>query len=396
MFPSLLSGQPRHFVRLLPAAALVCLLGCVPKSPKQVVLTADELLNQAQSAGLTLENPFALNDEIRAEVDKDVGRRGTAFERVQRITRFMHDRGYLNFKYDADTTLTACQAFESRRGNCLAYTNLFVGIARYLKVPVYFVYVSDVGGYFEKDGLFFVSSHMAIGFDMGEVGAGPGMYKAVVDLSGQISATPSLYRFEAIDDASAVAYFYNNVAVEHMLKGDTAYAERLLRFLLEEKPRMKEIYNNLSVVQLRKGEAREALKTLRQAMEMYPSYPPFYTNAVQAANAVGNHALAERLEEEGRRVASRNPSFLFNQGLDRYDKKDYEGAADYFKRALKYMPNSPFLYAYLAKACLSGGKVKEGLDAFATSQEIYPNNPSLEKLRKQFPELAQVPRPQTP
>ncbi|MEJ2368572.1 MAG: tetratricopeptide repeat protein [Acidobacteriota bacterium] len=375
---------------IIPVLLPVCLLGCVPKRPQQSILTAGQLIRRGRAEGLDLKLPFALNDRIKHVADRKIGRGGTPLDRMERISEFLNGKRGLDFTYDPTATLTACQTFNKRKGNCLAYTNLFVGIARYLKVPVYFVYLSNAGSYYAH-GLFFVSSHMAIGFDMGKLSQGMQTYTAVLDLTGEMIHSPSLYRFESIDDSQATAYFYNNVAVQEMLRGRKAHAGKLLKFLLKEFPRMRALYNNLGVLELREGRPGKALKTLQAGMAYYPNYPPYYTNAVQAARESGREALARKLEAKGKRVASRSPSFLFDRGLVHYQQGDYEAAAEKFHRALRYMPNSPLLYAYLAKAYLAEGRTDAGVKAFDTSRRLFPNNPILKKIEARFPVLKTVP-----
>src|SRR3954462_14953565 len=121
----------------------------------------------------------------------------------------------------------------------MAYTNLFMALARSLGIDAYFVHVRDVQNYYEKAGWFFVSSHVAVGY-----GAGPNA--EVIDFAKEISDW-KLALYSRISDDAALALYYNNVAVDHMLTGRKDDAERLLRFWLKREPAVAELYNNLGV-----------------------------------------------------------------------------------------------------------------------------------------------------
>ncbi len=381
---------------VLLAAALACAPRPVARPPQ---VSVGELIDQGTREGLKLENPFELDPEIDAIIEKEIGYVDTPIERIRRITRFLNDRGYINFKYQPDDSLTAREAFHQRKGDCMAYTNLFLGIARHLNLPVYFVHVSEARNYYEKDGLFFRSSHMAVGYVAGQLGdSATSPYVVVVDFTEEATGT-GLMLYEAIDDAKAFALYYNNVAVDAMLKGDMAYSEKLLKFLLKGQPGLKEVTNNLGVLYMREGRYEDALVVLQEGMKGFPSYQPFYTNAVQAARGCGQFALAADLEAKGQELTRRDPFFLFNSGVHFFQSKDYAGAVRQFNAALRVQsknPNQHVLQAWLARAHLAAGQTEAGIEAFKKAQAASPNYNMLTMLRHEYPVLQSVPEPQMP
>lgn len=394
------SGNAARFaVRGAGALLLAASLACAPRPVARPQVSVTELINRGNEEGLKLENPFALDPEIDAIIEKDIGYTDTPLERIRRITRFLNDRGYIDFKYQADDSLTAKQAFHERKGDCMAYTNLFLGIARHLNIPAYFVHVSEARNYYEKDGLFFRSAHMAVGYGAGQLGdSATSPYVVVVDFTEEASGT-GLMLYEAIDDAKAFALFYNNVAVDSMLKGDMAHAEKLLKFLLQDQPNLKEVTNNLGVLYMREGRYDTALGVLQQGMKDFPTYQPFYTNAVQAARGCGQFALAADLEAKGQELMRRDPFFLFNSGVHLYQSQDYAGAIRQFNAALRAQtknPNQHVLQAWLARAHLAAGQTQAGIEAFKKAQASSPTYNMLTLLRHEFPVLQSVPEPQMP
>ncbi len=370
------------------ALILALCTACAPKVNGPKTISLDDLLDGGRKQGLALENPFQITPEMAAEVDKEVGFGGTVTERMRRLTNFLNDRGYIHFKYEANQSLTATEAFKTRQGDCMAYTNLYVGLARYLKIPVFFVHISEARNYYERDGLYFVSSHMAVGC-MAQY------YTVIVDFTEEKSEY-ALALYDSIDDATAVGLFYNNVAVDELLAGNVSEAEDLLRYLVAALPHLKEAENNLAVVLMRQGRFAEALTVLQGALARYPAYQPLYTNAIQAAKGAGQPDLAKTFQAQGHRLLQEDPFFIFNQGLARFQAKDYEGALWEFRRALARQPKSPMLYAWIAKVYLSEGREAEGKKNFATAQTLAPYLPMLKALRQEFPSLSAVPPPIAP
>jgi tetratricopeptide (TPR) repeat protein len=367
------------------AGLVVLFAACTPNPSGLKIVTLDELLQGGREEGLAVANPFAVDPAIAAEVEVAVGSAGTPTDRMRRLTRYLNDRG---FDYRANRSLTANEAFVARQGDCMAYTNLYLGLARNLRVPTFFVHISEARNYYEKDGLNFVSSHMAVGCALQQ-------YTVIVDFTEQKSEY-ALALYDSVDDATAAGLFYNNVAVDHLLAGDMAYSERLLAYLLKALPHLKEAQNNLAVILMRQGRFPEALVVLQDALARHPEYQPLYTNAVQAAKGSGQSQLAKQLEAQGERFLKRDPFFIFNQGIALYEKKDFGGALAEFRKIISQQPMSAILFAWIARVELSAGRVKEGIQAFERAQSIAPFLPMLKTLRVEFPDLQIVPTPPNP
>ncbi len=277
-------------------------------------------------------------------------------------------------------SLTASEAFRERRGDCLAYTNLFVSLARHLGLDAYFVHVTEVRDYYERDGWFFVSSHVAVG-----QGAGP--EAAVIDFTREITDW-RLARYEAIDDGAALALYYNNVAVDLMTSGHTAEAERLFRFLVEREPGVVELHNNLGVLLNRTGRHAEALAALNRGIVRFPTYEPLYTNAIRAAHGLDRPDLGAWYERRGQQIAQSDPYFLFARAVTLFEQDRFTQAARQFERASAAKPDSPVILAWLARSYLSAGRRREGAEAFERAQKLAPAQPILERAARAVPGAA--------
>jgi Flp pilus assembly protein TadD len=335
------------------------------------------LVEEARARGLDVEDPLTIDPSVLDDIDSTVGRWGDPHERLRRLIAYLNDENSLGFQYAPNLSLTASQAFHERRGDCIAYTNLFIAISRYLGLPTYYVHVSEVLSHYEHRGLFFTSSHVAVGY-----GSGP--QAVVVDFTKSTSDW-KLAIYRAVDDATAAALYYNNLAVDAMMNGKLDEAEQMLRFLIEKKPLVEETYNNLGVVLNRKAKYQEALSVLQKGMSAFPSYKPLYTNGLVAARGAKRADLAKDFEQRGEEIETRNPYFLFARGMSFYQSGELGRAVDELTRAAQMKPNSAVIFAWLARAYLTAGRIEEGREAAEEVRKLAPDSKVLRDLKAEFP-----------
>jgi tetratricopeptide (TPR) repeat protein len=381
------SSSARTLTALAFSLLLAFTAACAPAPPRAArprpaperreVTDTAQLLAIARKKGLALENPLALERPLIQEAAQAVGTYGAPEQRLHRLIAFLNDG--TRFQYTPNLSLTASQAYKARRGDCMAYSNMFIALSRALGLPTYFVHVSEVLSHYEHEGLFFTSSHVAVGY-----GTGPSAL--VVDFTKETTDWKlSIYR--SIDDATAAALYYNNLAVDAMMAGRLDEAEGLFRFLTEQKPEIEEIYNNLGVLLNRRARYKEALAVLQKGMRVFPSYKPFYTNGLVAARGAKRADLEKDFEERGQEISDRSPYFVFARGMRLFQGGEFARAAEELERAASLLPQSPVIYAWLARAYLSAGRVEEGRQAFAEARKLAPESRALKDLEAQFPEL---------
>lgn len=355
----------------LAALNLGCSLTPEPRSAREIVRAGiDE--------GLVMRDPFKVDPEIKAKVEGVVGLRGDAFERMHRLRDFLSSPNELGFRY-RPATYSANEAFRERGGDCMAYTLLFVALARDLGLPVHVVHVTEVKNYYERGGSFFVSSHVAVGFLSGA-------RATVIDLSKEVKQY-ELAMYESIDDSAATALFYNNVAVDHMMQGDLKGAEEMLSFLHRHEPGIVELTNNYGVLLNREHRYAESLALLNAGLARTPSYEPFYTNAIHAARQAGLPSVVADLEARGQRIAETDPFFLFARGVTAFEHDEFPVAVRELERAADAKPDSAVILGWLTRAYLAGGDRENGRRAFDRARRLAPTDPMVHALAAQYPEL---------
>lgn len=360
-------------------AALVLILcsGCATFGLRLDGARLHGMMAEADAAGLQLDDPLEMDDEMREAARIQVGFQGTENERLKRLNAWLRGKeAGLGFTYDATATRTAKEAFHARGGDCLSYAHLFNAMARMIGVSIGYVRYREAQSYDERNGQFTVVSHVASVFTN---------FRATVLV--ELNGVPTNYRvsdYETMGDDEAAALHASNQAMDAFSKGDRSGPERTLRFLKERTPNLPEIHNNLAAVLLRRGKAKEAMEVLDVALRKFPDYVPLYVNGSLAARRTGDDVRSEALAELAR---NSDPFMPFVKGTWLYEKGKYAAAEQLIAHAKAMRPESVTFTAWLARVKLMGGKREEAQAMFAEAQKLSPTHPILSELEKKHPDL---------
>lgn len=179
-------------------------------------------------------------------------------KRLVLLHRALVGRGGLELDI-ADRTGTARQAFAERKANCVAFAHLYLGLARQLGLPVYFVLARGIARAGQKESLRVLEGHMAVGF-------GSPFRALVIDAEGVRSA--GFRHFEKIADAVAEAIFWSNRGVEALLDGAGKSAVTWLEQATTKAPELATVWRNLGVARRRAGDLEGAAVAVARARRL--------------------------------------------------------------------------------------------------------------------------------
>src|SRR6202035_648868 len=211
-----------RFPRWLLGGSLLALLGCASTAEGPLDRAALAEVGRAQGrdpAAVVL--PYEPTPEMKAWVHEMVPPAITKDDdRLQHLLAALLDPKRLGLSYEAHYTGTAREVFASHRANYLAFTNIFVGLARELGVKIFFLDVDDIEK-FEKEGdLVVISGHISTGY-------GSGRDVRILDFA----AAPTVhYRaIRPISNRTAVALYYSTRGGELLRTGSQEEALKWLR-----------------------------------------------------------------------------------------------------------------------------------------------------------------------
>ena len=361
---------------LVGVSAIVVLMSACASIPK-TVYTQEEILSEMQ-ARVSAEMrdqiviPFEIDDEIRQLADDLT--RGVADDRqkVEALVNAIIGLTQFSISYDSLSNKTAKEVFRQGRGNCLAYSNLFVGMARHVGLEAVYVDVVSIERQTKEAEIIVNNGHVTAGINRGTD-------VMVIDFT----STPEreYLGFKVIDDLEAIANYYNNQGflygyfTETEVDFDPLKKEmEMYRLALEVMPTFQRARNNLGVGLRRRGRVQEAIEQYKVAIEADPVFADAHANLGAAYYSLGRIDEAVNELEIAANHSDSNGYFHHNLGVLRYELKQYDEAVKAFKRGLSKEPGMAAARYYLGESYLRLGDKKKAVEEFVAALELDPNN----------------------
>ena len=343
--------------RWLSLSLAILLAACAttpaPEAPER--LFADNLF-AAPSAPVDAADVFALSPEMRAYLDHDVARLVRSSGRQQALFHALYDRGELKLDYDAASTRNAAEAFAARSGNCLSLVIMTAAFAKEMGLTVRYqnVFGEETWG---RSGDFYLSiGHVNLSLGRRQVEAQFGRnefdsmtidFLAPSDLRG--------LRTWVIDEATIVAMYLNNRAVESLTAGSLDDAYWYAREAIVQQPRFMSAYNTLGVVYQKHGNLAEAQRSLQFVLDREPANTRAMSNLALVLHDQGRLVAAAELTRRLEQMEPNPPFWYFKRGQEAMVKGDYRLARDMFTKEVDRAAYYHEFHYWLALADLGLG-----------------------------------------
>lgn len=337
--------------RLSLLAAALLAAGCASSGAGN--LDSGDLDRELRNRGLEPSGvvvPYAINEEMRAWAHRLVPQDTEPEKRLETLLAGLVDPDKLKVVYEPRYTATAEEVFQTRRANCLAFTSLFVGMAREIGVPAFFLDVDDIER-FEKEGdLVVVSGHVSAGY-------GTGSEIKILDFS---AAPQTSYRkVRRISDLTAIALFHSNRGGELLRTGKHEDALPWLQKAVTIDPELPGAWINYGVALRRGGDLVKAEEAYRKALEIDPQAVSAYQNLAALLRHQGKQREAEDLLALSGTLGSRNPFIYLSLGDLSLAHGRVDEARRFYKRAMRLYRDSAEPYAAMGIAALASGDAGE-------------------------------------
>ncbi len=340
--------RPRHF--LIGAFAIVVVTaGCAEFEPFDSSAFLRDIYEQNLGAeqAAQLEVPFELDAEIRDFVAESIRPAQDEERRTEQVQHFIFDQ--LGLQYSLSPTFDATETYYGRRGNCLSFVNLFVGIARELRLNPFYVEVTDLNRWNYRNGMVVSQGHIVAGMRV----------DGKLQTFDFLPYRPKSYKeFKPIDDVTAAAHFYNNLAAESLINDDVDSALEFAQVATKIAPGFDKALNNLGVTLARLGRIEEALDVYRDGLEMDPQNIAILSNMVRAYQQAGRNQDAQEVLSQLGGLRHTNPFFFIYQGELALASGDPERALESMKKAFRRDSELPEVHVGLAKVYLALGELE--------------------------------------
>jgi hypothetical protein len=372
-----MSAARIHFVVVVGLVA--CLLSACVSVPKRIY-TQEEIVSQME-ARVSAEMrdqiviPFEIDDDIRQLAEDITWGMSDDRQKVRAIVDAIIGLDGFSVSYDWLSNKTATEVFRQGKGNCLAYSNLFVGMARHVGLEAVYVDVVSIERQTREAEVIVNNGHVTGGILQG----GDVM---VIDFT--TAPEREYIGFEVIDDLEAIANYYNNqgflygffTEVEGTdLDFDPMKAEMAMyRLALEVLPTFHRARNNLGVGLRRRGKVHEAIEQYNMAIETDPGFSDAHANLGAAYYILGRVDDAIEEFQIASSQSGSNGYFHHHLGVVQFHLKRYEEAIKEFKSALSKESEMASARYHLGESYLKLGDTGQAIEEYVATLEIDPNH----------------------
>ena len=331
--------------RVLLALALTVLAGCSGYTPfDSTAQLRAEYAKRIGERAAQVEVPFELDAELAAYVDSRLGPGPDDEDKVVQVLDLIF-RG-VELHYALVPTRNANQTFRAREGNCISFVNLFVGVARRIRLDPFYVEVQDLQRWSHREGMVVSQGHIVAG-----------MYvRGELRTYDFLPYRPKAYRnFKPVDDLTAAAHYFNNLGAEALMEGDGVRARELLELAHAIMPTFTKAINNLGVAAARGGDRQRAEAIYLEGLEVEPTDVPILTNLARLYQEQGRFEEATAIFERVDVANNTNPYFFIFQGELALGRGEHQKALEYMRQALRRESELPEVHVGLAKVFLAAG-----------------------------------------
>lgn len=267
-----------------------------------------------------------MSNEMQQFVDTQMKQRIGSESRAWSLAYAMLDPWILDFTYDPSVTLTANEAFRTRRGNCLTFSNMFIAMAREAGLSAWYREVEIEPEWSSIDDTLLVSLHVnAATRDRGN--------EYIIDVSRRSPREGERHR--RISDSEAEAQFYNNLGANALVANDLAMAYAYFRKAEETLPGLPYIWSNLGVAFNRNGQVDDAIMAYQTALELDDSHTVSLNNLYTIYLDKGDVEQALVFQQQVERNRRRNPYYLHHLAQEAFAEDLLVDAMEYTRRAIR-------------------------------------------------------------
>ena len=283
--------------------------------------------------------PFNITPEMEAWARAATVRETGTVSRLKKLQAAIFNPDGFPFSYDQRVTLPAERAFQERRGNCLAFTSMFVTLARSLGLPGFLVMVQRSPTVERVEDVVVVNRHVVAGYSEASR-----LYLFDFYESSEIPYMQT----RVVDDLAASALFHTNFGGDAIRDGDLKSAERNFRIATVLGPELAAPWIGLGVTQYREGDLDGALDCYRHALEVEPGNPSALTNLAYLYRRRGlDDQASAALRAAGK--GSSSPFTLIALADSELAQGDVRQAKHYLRKARHNYRDEPEVWEAMAR-----------------------------------------------
>ena len=312
---------------------------------------------------------LAIDAAMEAFIAEHVGEPALAEARFERLLRGLSHEGYFDdtYIYDAGRTLTAAETFREKAGNCLSYTTMFISLARAVNLNATYQIV-EVPASWDADGGYLIRySHINAVINGVKIDK-RFTEEFTVDFNA-VHPSPDYVR-RRVSDLDAVALFYSNRSIDHIVAGESRIGFALLAKALDLTPENVDLWLNLGAFYAKQKQPEMAVLAHQVAIEMDPSNKSAMSGLARGYARLGDQEKADFYAEQVRNYRRKNAYFHFAMAQSQYESAEYESSLSSIDTAIELKRRNPRFYFMKGLVEQKLGDVRAARSSFNKAQKL--------------------------
>ena len=263
---------------------------------------------------------LAMSDELKAFVDARIDRKWRTKKRLEELRNILFSPDLFAIEYETGKTKTAIETYQSRSGNCLSMTNLFIAMARYSGLDAHYHLVTARPEWDRSGNTLIWTQHI------NSTGVLRNGERYILDFLPQLRTITG--EMKTVSDQYAQAIYYSNLGAESILNGQFEKALEYLRLALRVEPQMANVWNNMGATQNRLKRADLAKASFQQAIILDAFNNTAMSNLSRIYFAEGSVERGEFFADRVARYRNKNPYYRYANAKSALLAKDYARARE--------------------------------------------------------------------
>jgi Tfp pilus assembly protein PilF len=336
----------RAVLALVACVLLLAACSSVPASRTRDAALLDDSLFAPPTERIDAADVFAVSPQMRSFLDTAVAAEVRDKGRQLGLFYALYGRrGEPWLDYDATMTRTAAEAYAAGSGNCLSLVLMTAAFARELGLEVRFQSIDTWKSWSRDDTLRYVNSHVNI-----VLLTTTSLHKddMVIDFLPVTANQAS--RVRVVDEASLVAMYMNNRAVELMAQHEFDRAYWWVRAAMRQDPDSLDAVNTLAVLYNQHGNPLQAEHALRWLLAQEPDNLIALDNLAISLHLQGRDREAQEVTERVAQLRPVPPFYYFDLGEAALKDGKYLAAKKMFLKEMRRDAHYDKFHASLALA----------------------------------------------
>ncbi len=306
---------------------------------------------------------LAMNQEMKVFLDTNIEEEYPE-RRLRQLVYRVFNEDFLNLTYDNTRTKTAIETFQTRNGNCLSFTTMFVAMARHIGLDAHFQEVYIIPTWSKKGDTVMLSRHMNAVVVIDEK-------KIEVDFNPYQERKESSKKL--VGDYRALAQYYNNVGCEIFSGGNAAAATAWLEKAVHTDPELSFAWSNLGVNYRANKMNERAEQAYLRALDLNRHEYTAMVNLARLYHETGREKSGDRFLKRADNFRKQNPSYHFSLGEEAYGEGHYKEALSHYRKAIRRKKTEHEFHFSMARAYIQLGEKEKAAAALNKAREYAPD-----------------------